>query len=339
MKDAHKNLTEELAAQLVERFASPEVKQLLEDTKAASDTQTGTFEVVITTENLDRYQEVISLSGWELEHYRNNPVVLWGHDHNQPIGMALSVDIIDGKMIAKGKFAPTDKAQEIRRLYEFGIIKATSVGFIEKEREGNLITKAELLEFSFVSVPANPFALSLAMEKGLGINDLVTKGLMFVEPQSGDPVIEQKGAVEDEQDAVAARQKKWKNFQAVDDVVWAFMNVYFDPQTPVADFTKLLDETIELLKKVNGSEKAAPAGLFEVAPTNMRTVLQRISVALEDAGTTGEPEGDEALPDPTETDDARAFKEFAAKRKLLQDASTVLGDVLAETRRALNAGI
>jgi hypothetical protein len=94
------------------------------------------------------------------------------------------------KMIAKGKFAPTAKAQEIRQLYDAGIIKATSVGFIEKEREGNLITKAELLEFSFVSVPANPYALALAMAKEFSVNELVTKGILFVEKAEEEETVE-----------------------------------------------------------------------------------------------------------------------------------------------------
>jgi hypothetical protein len=155
----------------------PETKALIEETQKAADGDTGTFEVVITTENLDRYQEVISLEGWELEHYRSNPVVLWGHDHHQlPIGVATSVDIVDGKMVARGKFAPHAFAQTIRQLYEMGMMRATSDGFIEKEREGNLITKAELLEFSFVSVPANPYALSLlANPKGEQTAELVEK--------------------------------------------------------------------------------------------------------------------------------------------------------------------
>lgn len=190
MKDSLKSISAELAEQIVAKFTSPEMKKLIADTKAAPDGDTGTFEVIITTENLDRYSEVIKLDGWDLAHYRNNPVVLWGHDHDQPIGMATSVDIIDGRMIAKGKFAPTDKAQEVRKLYDFGIIKATSVGFIEKEREGNLITKAELLEFSFVSVPANPYALTLAMQRDLSVNELVTKGLMFVEKSQEEVAVE-----------------------------------------------------------------------------------------------------------------------------------------------------
>lgn len=173
--------TNEAAEKVRGIFESESFKAAFDAIEKAAPEDTGTFEVVITTENLDRYQEVIKLDGWDLTHYNNNPVVLWGHDHNRLIGMATEVTITDGKMIAKGRFAPTEEGQEKRKLYELGFLKATSVGFIEKEREGNLITKAELLEFSFVSVPANPFALSLAMEKELNVNELVTKGIMFVQ--------------------------------------------------------------------------------------------------------------------------------------------------------------
>lgn len=253
-------------------FESEAMKALIEQTKAASDT--GTFEVVITTENLDRYQEVIKLDGWQLEHYRNNPVVLWGHNHNNLIGMATSVEIIDGKMIAKGKFAPTEEGQEKRRLYDMGFLKATSVGFIEKEREGNLITKAELLEFSFVSVPANPYALKLSMEKGLNINELVTKGIMTVDEK-------QEEAPETEQ---------------------------IEPQT---------EETPQV------DAKAIPGAI---------DALKSAIAALE-ALHTKEPEGNE---DPEEgSENEEEVREFDRNRKLLQDASTVISDVLAEARRSI----
>lgn len=44
------------------------------------------------------------------------------------------------------------------------MLKAVSVGFIVKERDPanfSIITQAELLEVSFVAVPANPNAISL----------------------------------------------------------------------------------------------------------------------------------------------------------------------------------
>lgn len=174
-------ITNEVADKVRAWFESDEVKAAIAATEKAADNDTGSFEVVITTENLDRYQEVISMAGWELDHYKKNPVVLWGHDHfTLPIGVATDVAIVDGKMVAKGKFAPHEHAQDIRRLYDMGIVRATSVGFIEKEREGNLITRAELLEFSFVSVPANPYALSLAIKSGESIDGLVTRGIFTI---------------------------------------------------------------------------------------------------------------------------------------------------------------
>jgi HK97 family phage prohead protease len=294
MKDqALKKITDDVAAELRAWLEQPTTKAVIAETRNADDS-TGTFEVVITTENLDRYQEVIKLDGWNLVHYRNNPVVLWGHDHNQPIGIATSVEIIDGKMIARGKFAPTEKAQEIRRLYDFGIIKATSVGFLEKEREGNLITKAELLEFSFVSVPANPYALSLAMEKELSVNELVTKGLMFVEREAPAPdTIPEEKAEEPAPAEVPAPAE--------------------EPE-PVAEEKSI---SIKAVDPIIASLKGAIVALE----------------ALSQRG--GQPEGNEAPVDATEEE--KKFAEFTANRKLLQDAATVIGDVLAEARQAMAA--
>lgn len=183
--------TNELEASFRTWRDSAAVKEALAAVEKATDGETGTFEVVITTENIDRYQEMILIDGWDTNNYMANPVVLWGHDHDQLIGVCTSLTVSDGKMIARGKFAPTEAGQEKRKLYELGFLRATSVGFIEKERQGNVITKAELLEFSFVSVPANPYALSLALEKGLSIDELVTKGFMNIK------TVDQEGEVTD----------------------------------------------------------------------------------------------------------------------------------------------
>ncbi len=59
-------------------------------------------------------------------------------------------------------------------LYDEGMVKTVSVGFIPKQRQednSRIITSAELLELSFVAVPCNPNALSLdqkqLMKKGI----------------------------------------------------------------------------------------------------------------------------------------------------------------------------
>ena len=172
-------------------FATKEFKDAIEKTKAATDS--GTFEVIISTADEDRQGEVINQSGWDFTNYKNNPVVLWGHNYyDLPIGVTDEIFTNDkGQTIAKGRFAPEDAnpfAQQVRKLYDAKIVKTTSVGFIAREMEGNVITKAELLEFSFVPVPANPMALSLAKELNFKTTELRTKGLFIkAEPQEGDP--------------------------------------------------------------------------------------------------------------------------------------------------------
>lgn len=337
--------TTEGALKLRSIFESESFKSLVDSTIKSADTDTGTFEVIITTENLDRYQEVISIDGWELDHYLNNPVVLWGHDHSKLIGVCTSLTKRDGKLVAKGKFAPTEEGQEKRKLYEQGFLKATSVGFIEKEREGNLITKAELLEFSFVSVPANPYALSLAIKTERSIDELVTKGIFTIQ--------EEKGAVSEEIASQEAFEKKWKNFSQIDDVIYSFWRVYFDKETPVGDFNKLLDETVAILKDISGGKKdieltgaikeilTAPEKHYENAEKNSQEstelanlITKQVLAGLKDSGaleaTPSEPErtDDEPVED---VEEDPAVKDFE-NRKKLQQIDTILGEVLADIR-------
>ncbi len=138
----------------------------------------GIFEVVASTGVLDREGESIDPQGWLLENYMKNPVVLWAHNIDElPIGKATDVRIeeVDGEeaLVITGEFASKQAnpiADQVRLLFEAGIQTAVSVGFIPLERDGDTITKAELLELSFVPVPANPESLALAMAKNLNLD-------------------------------------------------------------------------------------------------------------------------------------------------------------------------
>lgn len=186
-------ISAEIGQKLFDYLNTPETKEFLEKMKAAGD-DAGRFEVIISTADQDRQGEIIDQNGWDLAHYKNNPVVLWGHNYTGlPIGVTDSIELKDGKLVASGRFAPEDAnpfAQQVRRLYEAKILRTTSVGFIAKEMEGNTITKAELLEFSFVPVPANPMALSLMKDANFDSAALMQKGLVFEEKkadqQAGD---------------------------------------------------------------------------------------------------------------------------------------------------------
>lgn len=148
-------------------------KQFIKGVINKVDKKNGTFEVIASTGDVDRDGEIIEPKGWELKNYLKNPVILWAHNYNAlPIGTATHIEGTDKGLIIKGKFASKEAnplAQQVRKLFEEGIQKAVSVGFMPLERSAEdetIITRAELLELSFVPVPANPNALALAMAKG-----------------------------------------------------------------------------------------------------------------------------------------------------------------------------
>jgi HK97 family phage major capsid protein/HK97 family phage prohead protease len=132
---------------------------------------------VLSDEARDRMGDEIRADGWNLKNFQKNPIALFNHSSNFPIGFWRNVRI-DGKQLigdltlaAEGTSARID---EIRRLVEQGILRAVSVGFLPSKHEemkngGYRYLQQELVETSLVSVPANPNAVQLA--KSLNVSD------------------------------------------------------------------------------------------------------------------------------------------------------------------------
>lgn len=127
-------------------------------------------------EGIDRDGEQIMLDGWDLKEYKENPVVLFGHDYK-------------GKSVATGKVwkdnknrklmfdldfaAPeiSSEADSLFKLYEAGVQRAVSVGFMpdfskieypeNKDGKGpyRVYKGQTLLEISLCAVPSNPRGL------------------------------------------------------------------------------------------------------------------------------------------------------------------------------------
>ncbi len=140
--------------------------------------QTGVIDAVVGSTNVtDRMGDIIDQSGWDLKNFKSNPVILWGHnvrEERPPIGKALKVWIEDkgketAKLMFKVQFDLLDNfAAEIFRKIKDGFINTVSVGFLPSKWEeldpdnwfgGLKYVEQELLELSFVPVPANPEAL------------------------------------------------------------------------------------------------------------------------------------------------------------------------------------
>lgn len=266
MNDTLLKLTEEKKAELVTKLADIAIQKLFTDTKDASETDSGRFKFIISTNNVDRQGESVDQLGWDLAFYKMNPVVLWAHDYSAlPIGVTTEIGLQDGKLVAEGKFAPADAnpfAQQVRKLYDLGMVCASSVGFIPKEfdqKQSGVIAKAELLEFSLVPVPANPYAVSMRTikELSLDVGFLKTKGIEIVE--KSEETAEEKSTIQEEINDVQVREEKWKNYMRVSEVMDAFCSAYFDEETPVENFKPLVKEMADILSGLSGDETAEKA--------------------------------------------------------------------------------
>jgi HK97 family phage prohead protease len=131
-------------------------------------------EVTMSTGGVARDGHVLVPEGAELDGYKKNPIVLWQHDPEHPVGRSESIGVEGDRIVARIRFAPNGisaKADEIRGLVKSGIISGVSVGFEPKDGEpldpkrprgGMRFRKWELLECSFCSVPVDTDAMVTA---------------------------------------------------------------------------------------------------------------------------------------------------------------------------------
>lgn len=352
MESASKKISSEIRAKIVEQLATPAWKELFAKTKAASEADSGSFKVVISTNDVDRMGDVVDINGWDLSNFQANPVVLWAHDYGSlPVGFCTMIGIDGGKLVAEGRFVPGDAnpfAQQVRKLYDLGALRATSVGFMIKESNGPLITKAELLEFSFVPVPANPYALTLA-KAGMKIEEMVTKGLLLAE---------KKDVEDDEKTAIVAALEKIETactaIPALEDSERATIAAAFDAgeQEIIAVLDSEVEDDPAVGKVVGKDDLKEKTGrvLSEKNRTLIKDVidsLEKTSAALKDLHQASDPQGGEGEEQPTKEADpkqrskpspsvAKDFEDFFAVQQAVKAASTALSKAGEKMNLALS---
>ncbi len=145
--------------------------------------------IVASTGDVDRYGDVVDPAGWDLAHYVRNPVILADHSYEVAsiVGHAVSarttptkqatadddaVQAKPGSLELSVKLDPADSSEQtrtVRAKLASRSLRTVSVGFrplaynLIRDSEDNwtggyLFKESELLEVSFVAVPANPFA-------------------------------------------------------------------------------------------------------------------------------------------------------------------------------------
>ena len=118
-----------------------------------------------STSEFDRAGDSISVDAWTkggLKNFEKNPIILFNHDYNRPIGRATALKATDNGLELEAKISKA--AKDVVDLVKDGVLGAFSVGFRVKdadyieETDGLRIKDAELFEVSVVSVPCNQTA-------------------------------------------------------------------------------------------------------------------------------------------------------------------------------------
>ncbi len=155
-------------------------------------------EVVMSTAMMARDGHVLVPTGCRLANYRANPIVLWQHDAGEPVGRCEEISTTTAGVVGRVRFAPAGisaTADMVRGLVKSGILGAVSVGFDPlkgeplnpaKPRSGQRFTDWELLELSFVSVPADTGAIVTA--RALEAVDLARRHRAIAALALGEPV-------------------------------------------------------------------------------------------------------------------------------------------------------
>lgn len=147
------------------------------------DEESGVVTAVISTGNVARDGAIIETSGWELDNYLRNPAVLLQHnDFGLPIGRTTEIHVDGDQLVATAQIDTEDeRGAELLSKIRRGFIWSTSVRWNPFETEWRevrgedseeppvktlVFLRQELLEWSFVTVPADPGATIVRADTG-----------------------------------------------------------------------------------------------------------------------------------------------------------------------------
>ena len=130
-----------------------------------------------STADFDRAGDSISAEAWQkggLKNFEKNPIILFNHDYDRPIGRATGMKAGPNGLELECKISKSAPGN-VAELVKDGVLGAFSVGFrvkdadYIKETDGLMIKDAELFEVSVVSVPCNQ-AATFSLSKSFDSN-------------------------------------------------------------------------------------------------------------------------------------------------------------------------
>src|SRR6185436_7769446 len=253
-------------------------------TKAAPPPNGDPLEYVMSDATVDRMGDVLEPAGWRLDNFRKNPIALFGHKGDFPIGRWRDVGVKNGQLTGRLELLEpvSYRLREIHAAVAAGVLRAVSVGFHPRRAEprkgadGIRYTEQDLVECSLVSVPANPNALAIVKALNLSAQ---TRQLIFGVP-AGDDQVTQRGL-----HGVTARQvpRKQTPMNISERIEQAQSNLVSlreqlgvteaDDLDKMADLTAKIDEVQGQLQVWEKAEKALGDGSQPIAVPASRTTI------------------------------------------------------------------
>lgn len=293
----------------VDKISINEVQQVGEEEKR-------TLRFVASNELQDRDGDIIESSGWKLDNYKKNPVILFGHDYKGlPVGKAITTEIDPYKksLVQEIQFPTRDEYEfgdTVYKLAKAGYLNALSVGFAGIESIsiyddgsevyngknkflGKRYKKQELIEVSIVPVPSNPQALIEARSKGI-IDDVELKTLSEIAEK-----VEKAGA------SISAKNKE--ELGAIHDLMKGCgerLKKFLDDNMPMMDDEPPEDEPPEDKAKKNESEVNTENEITEIkkALREIKEVLFLLQKTEKEIPEEIQPEIPETPPAPDESE-------------------------------------
>ncbi len=248
---------------------------------------------VLSDETPDRLDDIIMADGWDLANFKRNPIALFGHRADFPIGKWANLRVEGKSLRGDLELAPygtSERINEVRRLIEADILRAVSVGFRPIEstpRDGSsfgyVFTKCELVETSVVAVPANPNALAVAKSlkispatmnlvfAGQGKRDAVTRRRITGGHAGNDKTYSRKGATMSFAQRIMAAQQRLVALR--DQLTAHYDNV---------DDTNVTDEQLTVASDLNEKMAQEERGL-----SALRDAERHLGATSDDSGSSG----------------------------------------------------
>lgn len=155
--------------------------------------------MTLSSGQLSRNGTIINQQGLSTENFLKNPIMLFNHDYDTPIGSWKNVEHKNGVLTGDPVFSNTQKAKEVEQLWNDKVLRAASVGVsIEKysfdKNDNFIIEESDLLEVSIVSIPANTDAVKQKLNQSFKLHNMDEKVLVSLQKEISDLKTQLKAA-------------------------------------------------------------------------------------------------------------------------------------------------